>query len=714
MSPRTTQSAQPPHPHPGRSAVLASSAATDLGRSLRLLVILFLVAGLMATLTITAWGQQAQYDTIKMHPAFSDANTLRRMELAAKNFAGTGSAEETYAKVYFETYVPGKITQPDALPEIGDLVKNATVLLNRAQRSNNPRARQILGWIFTGMKRVAEGNYHPPARINALLVLGRLDEAPANQASQTPPIPLRYSLPILIAQYNNEANPDGVRAAALEGLHRYVSYGLTRLAAGDKATIQTAMASLLTSDPPPGRSEKAHAYLQRFAVDILDLLRAKNDSSLGVQLVSISTEPKQPDLIALHSVSRLGGMSGEMKGKVADPNAVLQSWSARALHAFEAEVARLNALERPKKATSQPTRPDDFLANKRTATPTIMSEDDMYDSNMMEMDMETGNYGMEEMEMDDMSMMMSGMGMMSGAYGAAVRKANPQPPEVIASRRKLNKVLQQIHLGVTGSPVAGMPRQEGGVLAMVSAQQKPQVQEWVTEMTPIVEAINDEFLEKRETYVEALTEQIELLREIAGDAAETVDPLAGPVAAKAAGAAANVNVPSPAAVQPAPAAVQPAPAAVQPAPAAVQPAPAAVQPARRNPLLLRCNPLLLRRSHRPPSWTALQSRELSGVDYSTKRAISIGAVGQARSKRQRGTRKNRHPWRAPSGRCSGQSLPAQPTVAEIVSAPTSAIGWRSRHPGRMCRLGHRGGTTVRSPWQASPDRPFGIDSRRSR
>ena len=37
---------------------------------------------------------------------------------------------------------------------------------------------------------------------------------------------------------------------------------------------------------------------------------------------------------------------------------------------------------------------------------------------------------------------------------------NPQPPEVIASRQQLNYVLQQIHLGVTGQPTAGLAELE--------------------------------------------------------------------------------------------------------------------------------------------------------------------------------------------------------------------------------------------------------------
>jgi hypothetical protein len=55
---------------------------------------------------------------------------------------------------------------------------------------------------------------------------------------------------------------------------------------------------------------------------------------------------------------------------------------------------------------------------------------------------------------------------------------------------------------------------------MVSAEQKPEVEAWVTAMQPIVEALNDEMLDTRVKYVEALTAQIEALEELAGSEAK--------------------------------------------------------------------------------------------------------------------------------------------------------------------------------------------------
>ncbi len=340
----------------------------------RIVVFAFLTAASAAVFAVSASGQG--FEQMKMHEKFADPKIVKQMEAHARNYAGTGDANEVFAKVYFSSYVPAKITQFNALPELNGLVKNTATLLNRAQRSNNPRADNIRNWVYTGMRTVAMGNYYPPARINALLVLGRLDQANADQISQTPPTPDKRALPILVSVYKNEANADGVRAAALKGIHRYVRYGLTRLAANEKSAIQGLMAELLAAEAPEGRGELEHAFLQRYAIDVLDLLRAKDDSALGVQLVSISTEPKSPDLLALHSVVRLGGMSAEMAGKVADPNKLVNSWSQRVIKTIESEIDRLNGLERAPKARTQPPRPEDFLNDKRVATAAAAAGDD--------------------------------------------------------------------------------------------------------------------------------------------------------------------------------------------------------------------------------------------------------------------------------------------------------------------------------------------------
>ncbi len=88
---------------------------------------------------------------------------------------------------------------------------------------------------------------------------------------------------------------------------------------------------------------------------------------------------------------------------------------------------------------------------------------------------------------------------------------------MIASRRKLNHVLQQLHLGVTGAAAKGVPaRNPGGLLASVADDKKPVVEQWIGQMELVVTAINDLSRDDEKKYLETLEEQTAALREFLG------------------------------------------------------------------------------------------------------------------------------------------------------------------------------------------------------
>jgi hypothetical protein len=541
----------------------------------------FFAAGCVALMATRASAQGA-YKSIPMNKKLLDENgqvdeaLIKRVQSETKSYVTSGKGNPNMANGYYAAYVPTMMTAPapEGIKNINTFVGEANTYLARAHRSNRPQvAANLTGYVFYGMKRVAVGDHHPSARIAATLLLSRLDYKPANNQNRTPPIPYLPSFPVLRDLYEDANNTDGLRAAALQGLHRHSRYAFTprdgfrAIPADAKTALIAQMRTLLESDPPKGRSPEVHAYLQRFAIDIIDVLRPIDDAQLGVKLVSISMEPSKPDLIALYSASRIGSMSKELKGKVAQPEKVLESWTRRALDAFEAELSRLAALDRATATQDQPRKPEDFLqkpAAKKRSRSMMGGMDEMEDmedyGDMDEMDM-MGEMDMMD-DMDDMDGMM-GMGMMGGRI---TPDAKPQPPEVRASRRKLNHVLQQLHRGVAGVAAIGVPSANattGGLLASVDAAKKPVVEAWLTEMEPIVVALNDSLLDDREKFVEGLQVQADLLRELVGEEevaglpdelaaiAEEVAP-AAPVAADVAApaAAAPATVDDPLAPQP--------------------------------------------------------------------------------------------------------------------------------------------------------------------
>ncbi len=464
-----------------------------------------------------------KFESFPMHEALTPER-ISDAEKTTKRFASTGEGNQKLVTAYFSYYVPAKLTAPDAAKDMSAVVSEVSGFISRASRSPRTEVFQkITREVFQGLRQVAEGNYSPSGRISAILLMSQLDQRQADNATRTPPIPLMANLPVFMGIYENEKNPDGVRAAALQGMGRLVTFGFPAISADVKTKIVTDMNALLDSPPPMTRTEKVHAFLQRYAVDILATLSAPNDPALGQKLISISAKPESQNLIALHSAAQLGRMGKSLEGKVAEPEKVLESWSKRALQGFEAELARLEGIERLKPVSPQPKDPKLFLNKdvKGTAQAARSSRggEGDYESTMGSYgsEMESSEYGSAEMDP------MYGMGgydsmMGGGGYGMVIPVAKPQPPEVLASRRKLNFILQQLYQGVTGKPSAGIPTKDpGGLLASLPADKQTAVQAWVTSMDEVVTALNDPLLDDLAKYTVGLETQIELLSDLVGE-----------------------------------------------------------------------------------------------------------------------------------------------------------------------------------------------------
>ncbi len=220
-------------------------------RRLIYVVIAFWMIGLACVLALTARGQEA-YRKVTLKKAFENPKVVRRAITDAKKFA-TGGPMNGYVKQYFENYVPAILTDPTHLPEVSEVMEDYVDLLNKAQRSGQ-NVQPIQDQVFRIMYGVAANNFMPSARISAINVLSLLESAPANTSTKTPPVPLAKTLPVLIKLYEDESNVDGVRAAALHGIHRHVSYGFRYVSAEQNASLTKSMNELLNAKPPQGRS----------------------------------------------------------------------------------------------------------------------------------------------------------------------------------------------------------------------------------------------------------------------------------------------------------------------------------------------------------------------------------------------------------------------------------------------------------------------------
>jgi hypothetical protein len=516
------------HAAPDASANASAVSAKAVDGNLRIVRHRLLAAFAIACFAVAVMiassvsGQEAnnQYDSIQINPRIDTAAAAKTMKGETRAFASTGKGNGNAVKAYFEQYVPGKMTAPDGVEHLSEIVDDVTGYLERANKGSRPDvALGLTRLTFDSMNKVATGNYHPTARIAAAVMLGRLVSKSVDVGNKKPPIPLAAALPVLVSLYEDESNVDGLRAAALQGIHRHAMYSFDTMPADVKTKLTTLMNDLLDSNAPNHRDIQAHAFLQRYAVDILDYTSADQNAALGMKLVSISTEPNSPEMIALHSASRLATMSKAIENKIDDPKKVLSSWTARTLTAFENEIARIEGMKKRQTNVRQPQDPSTHLRKPEDLDrKTAMGRGGMGGMGGMDDMMMGDDYGMmmgDDYGMDDMSGMDDMYGEMGGFRGQMPKIV--QDPEITATRRKLNHVLQQVHLGVTGIPKAEMPSgKSGGLLGSADDATKKVIEKWVEAMADVIEEINDPYIEKTPEFLIALKEQIEPLQELLG------------------------------------------------------------------------------------------------------------------------------------------------------------------------------------------------------
>lgn len=506
--------------------------------ALAALVVLWLTAG-------SALGQ-GQFETFELEERYTTPTVEKNLERAyksltmARDLGDLSDRERTMAAFYLNRFVPWKLTQPKNLTKIGPTVEELLDRLNRAQKMGSPGSPAMLSYTFDGLQKIAEGNYLPAARIAATLALSRLESKPFDPTTSSLPVPYPQSLPVLMKLYANAegTTPDGVVAAALHGIERFVRYGFGAIPTDTRRQLGTAMLELLDGPVPEGRSPAAHAYLQRTAVDILQTLMPNDDRNLATRLVSLSSSEDRPDLIALYSTAKLGDFRTGVRGTVGDPSPVLNAWAKRTYNAVESEMRRLAAMTKPQPAQGQPAPPESFLGRAEDARDVRDRRSSRGQRSGDAGEREAERLAMEEARREQLSeieMMMGagrggnmrGMPGIPGMPGAAgLTTSMPAVPEVRMSRRHLNHVIQQIFEGATGSSSGKASGQPAGLMAAVPDAQQSKVQEWVRAMQPVVDAINDPALAERAQWIAALDAQRVTLGRLAGIEVEAAEEAA--------------------------------------------------------------------------------------------------------------------------------------------------------------------------------------------
>lgn len=180
-------------------------------------------------------------------------------------------------KAEFDKWFNEVIFAEMAQADDGSLARTAELRENffRSISKNdvNPAVRRhvIVDLAWPYFRTVVTENYHPAAKVNAVLTIGRLDAVQGIRQG-TAPQPLPEALPFLVSILQDANQPDSMKIVALTGIVRHAEIDgqrdAGRLAADVRGNVTTELLKLL-GPKPDTQDENTYYWLKRNAVRAL-------------------------------------------------------------------------------------------------------------------------------------------------------------------------------------------------------------------------------------------------------------------------------------------------------------------------------------------------------------------------------------------------------------------------------------------------------------
>jgi hypothetical protein len=149
---------------------------------------------------------------------------------------------------------------PELLPKLRNELRRFRMTGKQGDAYN-----RLLQYTVAAMKNIAgKPTYHIAARVNAILVLGDLNDKEAVPGSK--PLPAAFPLLLFVAQ--SDKFPDAMKVAALVGLERWAR--ADAIPPDKKDALTKLLLEMLNQEtPPPGRTLEGHGWFRRSAAQVL-------------------------------------------------------------------------------------------------------------------------------------------------------------------------------------------------------------------------------------------------------------------------------------------------------------------------------------------------------------------------------------------------------------------------------------------------------------
>ena len=193
-----------------------------------------------------------------------------------------GISNPTLFDEWFTGYIFPSMTQLDneSLDNLGRARRDFFRTYLQKSPRGTARTKLIEELAIPTMKEIVEGNYHPAVRVNAMVLLSRLNVSEGQRGGSLP-VPHPGVLQYLVQSLDNDALPGEVKVAAMAGIVDHLSMRITEnnsdLAQSEGRQIADKMLVVLQSSRDDAPSKPLHQWMQRRAVQILGLLRDPGD-----------------------------------------------------------------------------------------------------------------------------------------------------------------------------------------------------------------------------------------------------------------------------------------------------------------------------------------------------------------------------------------------------------------------------------------------------
>lgn len=217
---------------------------------------------------------------------------------------------------FFNEYLFAEMAQKsdDYLSTLGTRRNDFIRRYLSADVSGENRRHLIDQLLLPTMKRIAEGNFHPSARLNAVLLIGLVNTTEAGSGSSDAPQPSPECVAYLNSLIKQDQLPLYLRVAAFTGLHRVAQIEGLRPSLDQNMVKEISNAALAVAEKKAAGQDNwdpdASYWLRRRAVQILGFLRNQGDNLAVVNaLYAILSDDSNQFNLRLDAVEALSELN---------------------------------------------------------------------------------------------------------------------------------------------------------------------------------------------------------------------------------------------------------------------------------------------------------------------------------------------------------------------------------------------------------------------